>query len=286
MSYSLLLSLVVTVAGVQDRWEERTFDRTISARGMNRVTANLMLGNLRVVPERTDQVTIHIVHKVKGGTAEMRREFLSSAHVEVDTRGGTLVIEDKLPKFEERRRRENNDLNMNVDAEIHVPARMALELGTGAGNVEVSRAEGPLKISTGAGNVVVRDAGSSGDRVDVTTGAGNVTIGGRVGDLKVNTGAGHVRLDRLGASGREAVVTVGAGGIDAYFDHVPSSSLRLTTSVGSVKLSVPSGLRSRVTTPNRRDRYSTGDSVVGEIGRTRVNVTSSVGSVSVTSRDR
>jgi hypothetical protein len=282
MSSVLLLSLlVVPTAFSQERWEERTFERTIDVSGIREVVAKFGIGNVKIVSSDGRQIRVHAVRKVKGGTAEQRRWWLDSSSIEVGSQGGKATIIEKQLK-DDRDWGNHNSFNMQMDAEIRVPRGVALELATGVGNVQASRLSNSIRITTGAGNVDLSDIGSS-SPVDIRTGAGNIRLQGRTGNLKVDSGAGSVHLKQVSLEGRDVEVNVGAGEIVAEITRVPSGKLNLSSGVGNVSVSLPSGVGANLTSNSKRERGpgDLGTRMEGTVGRTKVSLSSGIGKVSL-----
>lgn len=287
MSYCMLLSLLVAAGGGQA--QEKTFDHTEHVRGFSHVSVKLQIADLKVIADRSDDVSIHISRKVSGGTAEQRRWWLETPRYEARTHGDTFSVEEVMPKNQDDRRWGGKNFHMDVKAELHVPARMALNLGTGVGTIEASKLEGSLSLVTGAGSVKLKDLMNRREAVEVTTGAGTIELSGRMGDIQARTGAGNVIGKGISCEGREVKIETGAGRIDVDFDRVPSGNLSVNSGVGSVNVNLPQ--KARVISDSRerdndRRHYGPGNlggTLVGEIGRTRVTVSSGIGALHVTS---
>jgi DUF4097 and DUF4098 domain-containing protein YvlB len=106
---------------------------------------------------------------------------------------------------------------------------------TGSGNIEIRRADSPVKAITGSGNVEVEIARSSGAaQVDLGTGAGNLElllpndVSARV---EANTNMGSVQLE-----------PVAGGHYNRSHNHVQAvlgegqGSVRLRTGVGNIDI--------------------------------------------------
>lgn len=208
------------------------------------------------------------------------------------TKGDTYSVEEILPKNQDDRHWTSRDFHMDVRAELHVPARMALSLGTGVGTIEASRLQGSLSAATGAGSVKLRDLMNGREAVEVATGAGNIELAGRLGDLRARTGAGRVVGNGISCEGRSVKIETGAGEINLDFDKVPSGNLMVNSGVGEVRVNLPARFHLISDSRDRdRDRngrrnlgpQNMGGTVVGEVGPTRVTVASGIGSLHVTS---
>jgi DUF4097 and DUF4098 domain-containing protein YvlB len=84
-------------------------------------------------------------------------------------------------------------------------------LETGAGNIEVSKCTGELRVNSGGGNLIL---GEIGGNLTAETGGGSVRLSSAQGNVKVVTGGGSVELWKLGQG---ANVETGGGAITVQF---------------------------------------------------------------------
>ena len=138
-----------------------------------------------------------------------------------------------------------------ADYELRVPVGAAVEVESGAGDVEVAGLSGAVRVLAEAGDVTVRGAGSDvtveaprGDvtvddvntetgQVELRVGSGDVALRDLiVGTLEASVESGNVTLSgRFSGSGRIFVET---GGITAKLPPEDTRELTLQTRVGQV----------------------------------------------------
>ena len=141
---------------------------------------------------------------------------------------------------------------------LRVPSGSAVEVESGAGDVEVSGFFGDVMVVADAGDVTVRNAGNDvmveapqgdvviGDvntdtgQVELDVGSGDLTLQDLiVGTLEARVGAGDVTLSgRFSGSGRVLVET---GSITANLPPEDTRELTLETRVGEVVRETPTG---------------------------------------------
>jgi len=138
-----------------------------------------------------------------------------------------------------------------ADYTLRVPARSAVEVESGAGDVQVTGISGNVTVKADAGDVEISNVGGSvtveapqGDvnlsgmntetgQAELTVGSGDVAMQDLVlGTLETSVEAGDVTLSgRFSGSGR---VAVGTGSIEARIPFEDAKNLTLETSVGEV----------------------------------------------------
>jgi len=167
--------------------------------------------------------------------------------------------------------------NVRVDWEIHVPKSYAIEISTGAGNIETQDIDGKVVLMTGGGNITAGRVGNSqgggeespsahleteGGHVVVgdvagdlhaSTEGGHITAGDVGGDAELHTGGGHIRVGSIAGdaqvetgggnilverAGGEVVATTGGGQIS--FGEV-SGSIRARTAGGAIRIARATG---------------------------------------------
>jgi hypothetical protein len=191
-----------------------------------------------------------------------------------------VLYQETAEGLEVRTVRPTGLLNARVDLEIQVPPGTPLEVGTGAGNLEVrgltagAQAEtgsgnvmalgllGDVELSTGSGSVDLQDATGA---VTAETGSGNLTLRGIEGDLVGHTGSGGIRVE--GASGQ---VRLDSGNGSVEYRGTPAGECRFETGTGSVVLYLPADLDARVDLQTSSGSVDVQFPVDGESTRRRV----------------
>ena len=127
------------------------------------------------------------------------------------------------------------------------------DIKAGAGDIEIERVIGSLKVKTGSGDVKVGPLGGDGD---VMAGSGDVVLDSVEGALKVKTGSGDVvvqsggqRVDALAGSGDvlvkrvergEVIAKTGSGDVTIGVANGTAAYLDIQTVTGDVRSSLDS----------------------------------------------
>jgi DUF4097 and DUF4098 domain-containing protein YvlB len=195
--------------------------------------------------EGLDVVEYEVTKYAMGPDPAAAKREASDVPVDLSRQDSTFVLET------------DGGRGTGADYALRVPAGSAMEVESGAGDVEVSGLSGELKVLAEAGDVTVRNAGSDvtvaaprGDvviddvstetgQVELEVGSGDVALRDLiVGTLEASVEAGSVTLSgRFSGSGRIFVET---GAITANLPPEDTRELTLETNVGQVIRETPS----------------------------------------------
>jgi DUF4097 and DUF4098 domain-containing protein YvlB len=170
-------------------------------------------------------------------------------NIRVEQRGRQIVIEARRKGLGFLRGEE-------YDVRVRAPHRSALEVETGAADVEARGLLGSLDAKSAAGDVIVQTVegevvvrSASGDviakdvsgRVDVNTASGDVIVRSAGGGASVHSASGDVVFGE--ASGR---INVNTASGDQTIESVTEGSVELKSMSGDVKVGIKQGSRLRV----------------------------------------
>ena len=192
-----------------------------------------------------DSVEYEVTKYAMGPDPAAAKRAASEVPVDLSRQDSTFVLET------------DGGRGTGADYALRVPAGSAVEVESGAGDVEVSGLSGESKVLAEAGDVTVRNAGSDvtvaaprGDvviddvstetgQVELEVGSGDVALRDLiVGTLEASVEAGSVTLSgRFSGSGRIFVET---GAITANLPPEDTRELTLETRVGQVVRETPS----------------------------------------------
>ena len=195
--------------------------------------------------EGLDSVEYEVTKYAMGPDPAAAKREASDVPVDLSRQDSTFVLET------------DGGRDTGADYALRVPAGGAVEVESGAGDVEVSGLSGESKVLAEAGDVTVRNAGSDvtvaaprGDvviddvstetgQVELEVGSGDVALRDLiVGTLEASVEAGSVTLSgRFSGSGRIFVET---GAKTANLPPEDTRELTLETSVGQVMRETPS----------------------------------------------
>lgn len=126
------------------------------------------------------------------------------------------------------------DVRFSVGAgPIRIERAARLKLRTGAGDVEVGRADGNAEVTTGAGRIFLESVGGT---AELKSSSGDVTVGDVSGELRMRTAMGDLVVDRALAS-VHAKTAYG----NMRVREVVAGRVELETAFGSVELGIREG---------------------------------------------
>ena len=184
-------------------------------------------------------VEYEAIRYARGPDPAAAKQSASEVPVDFSREDSALVLET------------DGDRDTGADYTLRVPAASAVEVESGAGDVQVTGISGNVTVKAGAGDVEISDVGGSvtveapqGDvslsgmntetgQAELTVGSGDVALQDLVlGTLETSVEAGDVALSgRFSGSGRVAVET---GNIEARIPFEDARNLTLETGVGEV----------------------------------------------------
>lgn len=178
----------------------RVLERSISATGLDRVEIEAGVGDVRVEVGEDETVVVEVTLEPRRGglfssirTAE--RE-VQEATLEVETAGRVLQL--KVGTNADERRFEERWA-------VVMPARLALQLELGVGDVELRGIAGGVSLEAGVGNVVVDTEGGD---LDLELGVGDLSVrapAAAYGRVRCAAGVGDARIrvqgEKLGGGG-------------------------------------------------------------------------------------
>jgi hypothetical protein len=149
------------------------------------VTVELGVGDLRIVAsDRTDTMV-----EVRPSDAAKRADVTAAEQTRVEYVGGRLLI--KAPKsWRQFTWRGGGE---SIDVQVELPAGSHLRGETGVAALRCQGRLGECRYKTGVGDIQLERAGA----VQLRTGAGDLNVGTADGDAELSTGSGSVRIDRI-----------------------------------------------------------------------------------------
>jgi hypothetical protein len=149
------------------------------------VTVELGVGDLRIVAsDRTDTMV-----EVRPSDAAKKADVTAAEQTRVEYAGGRLLI--KAPKsWRQFTWRGGGE---SIDVQVELPAGSHLRGETGVAALRCQGRLGECRYKTGVGDIQLERAGA----VQLRTGAGDLNVGTADGDAELSTGSGSVRIDRI-----------------------------------------------------------------------------------------
>ena len=168
---------------------------TRAADGIDTVVLDSGIGDVKITARQgLDEVTIEVVLTPRrGGIFSSKRKAeldVESASLKVDFEGSHLVLGINPPADDERRFEERWT--------VLVPARLAVALGHGVGDIHIQGVLSGIEIDSGVGDVNVETTGGD---ITIDLGVGTAVVKAPASSYKAAEGAGgvgDVRLTILG----------------------------------------------------------------------------------------
>jgi hypothetical protein len=217
-------------AGERGPRVEETDRRTFDAGAGGRLTLAAPVGDVEVVAEETNVVTVEILRRVRAGDRGEAARLSANLVVETGQEGGDVTVRVSFRREtpdDERRR-------VGLRFRISVPRSYNLDVST-VGSFRVGDLRGGVSVETNGGDVSVGRV--SGDVV-VASGGGRVRIAGADGASKLTTEGGAVSLESAGAVEAET----GGGPFKATLTRRPQTDSSVSTSGGRIELSIGPGV--------------------------------------------
>lgn len=225
----------------------------VGAGGTLRVEASF--GSIEVTASSGNSVDVKVVREVRDRFDDDEARIISEHQVEMSQSGSDIIVTTTVS--DAARDRWNEDYNttpLNVRLEISVPRAYNVDLDTRAGNISVNDLDGEVRTETGGGNL---EFGNINGSVWAHTAGGNIDIGDVDGNVDVETSGGNIHIDRAGgevraetSGGNITVDEVGGtidartsgGNISANITRQPAGDCRLSTSAGTISVTLAAGI--------------------------------------------
>lgn len=195
-----------------------------------------------------------------------------------------------------------------------VPPQFAADIRTGGGGITIERLHGDVRARTSGGSLRFGQLGGSvwgrtsggsisldrcAESADVHTSGGSITIGESGGSVTANTSGGSIRIQRArgdvvartsggGIKVEEVMGSIDAstsgGSIEASISAQPAADCRLTTSGGSVTVTLDPTVAVTVDARGNRVRSDLPITATGELGGGRLAGTLNGGGPTLTLR--
>lgn len=192
MRKTTVLAVAMTLAAGGVAAGSRTLTASVGADAFDRLELESGVGDVEVLATDGDTVDVEVALEPRRGGlfSSMRRaeREVESARLETTADGGTLEI---------RVRSDSDDRRFEERWRIELPARLAVQLDVGVGDVVVEGVSGGVQLDSGVGDV------------RLTLPGGDVEVDSGVGDVDVRSfAAAYGRVEGSGGVG-DAVLRVG-----------------------------------------------------------------------------
>ncbi len=218
------LCAVVAVAG-----EPRVFEENVSCADAERVVIEAGVGDVGITTGEGETISVEVVLKPRRGgffsSMKKAQKDVDQAVLKVETVGKDVRLDidsdSDEPRFEEQ-------------WTITLPARLAVDLELGVGDVEIRGVGGGVDIEAGVGDLLLK--ASSGDlRVDLGVGDATITApADQYGSAVCSAGVGDARLKVQG----KRIASDGFVGHEARWSGDGEFKVRVELGVGEGRVTL------------------------------------------------
>lgn len=177
------------------------FTTSVNREDAEKLMLSVNAGNIDFESSDNSEIKIEADKKVRGASQNDKNTVLENMNIVLERDGKNLkiVVKTKDKKdFWDWLRDNYNIFQVTIDYKISLPKGIsAIDVNTGAGNINVLDLSTEISINTGAGNIVIQKVTALGSN-KISTGAGNINFIGSIDDiksLKVSTGAGNINFN-------------------------------------------------------------------------------------------
>jgi hypothetical protein len=204
----LLLVFILAVAPMAAAGS-RTLTSAVDANGVSNLDFESGIGDVKITAvQGSDEVLIEVVlNPRRGGIFSSMRKAerdVAAASLKIETDGDTLMVGIDPPADDERRFEEQWT--------IQIPARLAVEIDHGVGDVEITGMSSALELDSGVGDVAVRQRAGS---IALDLGVGTAVVRAPAAEIKSADAASGVGDARITVKGE----TIEGGG---FISHAAS----------------------------------------------------------------
>jgi hypothetical protein len=190
---------------------------------------------IKADPEAT-VVHVQVAVKINEERVATAEKGTFEDHVRITEQDGAVVIQDAHIDTEDEK-------DWSLVMTVRVPARLAVEINNGVGDILVENTTAGLKLVTGVGDMRVNVSKS--DKLACSTGVGDlaVTVGTVGGKVKLDSGTGDVSLAvTQSAPSKDVTISAGVGDISLLFPLDAPGNFSLETTAGKIDLGPHSGV--------------------------------------------
>ena len=208
-------------------------------------------GNISIKKSENSQIKVEADKKVRGASQNDKNAVLENMNIAIERDGNLIriVAETNNKKdFWDWLKDESKTFQVTINYTILLPEGIkAIDISTGAGNVEIEDLSTEIKLNTGAGNIDIDEVISLGNN-KISTGAGNIRYDGNIDEIesfKVSTGAGNIEFDVPENSRMSLKANTGIGVLSGSFIK-KNSNIKLSfdedINGGGPKVEISSGV--------------------------------------------
>ncbi|MGZ3584155.1 MAG: DUF4097 family beta strand repeat-containing protein [Ktedonobacterales bacterium] len=206
--------------------------RNFTVDGPATITLRTSAANVRVVPGKTDHVTIVLNKEVRGIDHNRAVHALDAITLDATQAGNSLTINVNEPSSFGL-----DSFSRSIDLTITTPAATSLDATLDAGNLDVRGLAGTLATDLGAGNLTLADMSVT-DHATLQTRAGNLRASHITGAVRATVNFGNVTLTQATLT-QDSTIRSDAGNITLDGSLQSGASLDATDNAGNVSVTLP-----------------------------------------------
>ncbi len=215
----LLLTHLVSGAHENKQVEEKTLKLSVDAIKQLEIEAGA--GSIKLTGNDDNEIVV---------TAKITKSSDTDYELTLEKkRGRAYLIAKNNTSYSNSRHR------FEIDLEISVPSKLAIELTDGSGDISIKNMLADVNIKDGSGSILVQDTKG---RVEINDGSGDIHISNVGGEVEINDGSGSITTKNLSD---DLNISDGSGDINveqvtgSVVVHDGSGSINVDT-VGNFKL--------------------------------------------------
>lgn len=206
--------------------------RNFAVDGPATITVRTSAANVRVVPGKTDQVTVVLDREVRAIDRTRAQHALDAITLDATQAGNNLTINVNEPSSFGL-----DSFSRSVDLTITTPAATSLDATLDAGNLNVRGLSGTLAADLSAGNLTLDDMTIT-DRATLQMRAGNLHASRITGAVQATVNFGNVTLTQATLT-QNSTIHSDAGNVTIDGSLRSSTSLEVTDNAGNVRVTLP-----------------------------------------------
>jgi len=201
-----LLALFTTLGGFhpyQSATDEVMIDETFKVRDGATLIADVTHAEFEIVTGSGNEARVQVILDSRRSMSRAREVF-EEMNWRVEQKDGDIVIvADEIRRW--------NNVNIDVDVVVHIPARFNLDLQSSHGDIQLGTLEGDVSILTSHGDVEMVHA--TGKRIYIRSSHGDIE-GGRLDAPVIELQTSHADIELAGVESRQFSATTSHGDVE------------------------------------------------------------------------
>jgi hypothetical protein len=166
----VLMALMLVAAAVSAADRTRTFSATQPAEGIASVVLKGGVGDVEILAQNEDRIDVAVEASARRGfwSSSKSEEILDQLTLEHEVRGSTMYLSLKSPH--------HGDRDFGEDWSVRLPARLAVRVKFGVGNLRINDVAGDIKAEVGVGDVRIEGTWAGFGAIHAKCGVGDADL--------------------------------------------------------------------------------------------------------------